>query len=218
MKKYDTINLKSLQEKTLMYLNDSNLTSYQLWKETGISEASIGKYRNGTSNPNFANSKVLLDYFESQNGKTGKGDMLKTDAAESPTAEGLPLIPFECIAGFGDDNAGIILNECEIYNIPEFRNIGAEFLVRVGGSSMYPKYSSGDILACRKIHDILFFQWGKVYVIDSSQGQLIKRICEHENPEMIMLVSDNREKYPPFAMPKSDIRCLSIVLGAVRME
>ena len=83
---------------------------------------------------------------------------------------------------------------------------------------MYSKCSSGDILACKKVNDILFFQWGKVYVIDSSQGQLVKRICEHENPDMLQLVSDNKEKYPPFPIPKSDIRSLSIVLGVIRME
>ena len=124
------------------------------------------------------------------------------------------------MAGFGEDNSGIKLNECERYNIPEFENIGAEFLVRVGGSSMYPKYSSGDILACKKIptKEITFFQWGKVYVIDSAQGQLIKRICEHEDTDRILLVSDNKEKYAPFPIRKDETRSLSIVLGVVRME
>ena len=160
--------------------------------------------------------------------KTGKGEMLnKSAAVESgqkeateQTVAGLPLIPFEFMAGFGEDNAGISLNECERYSIPEFENIGAEFLVRVGGSSMYPKYSSGDILACKKIpnEDITFFQWGKVYVIDSAQGQLIKRVFEHEDGERIILVSDNTEKYKPFPIQKSDIRSLSIVLGVLRME
>ena len=152
---------------------------------------------------------------------TGEGERLKADTTVSKIkSEGLPLIPFEYMAGFGEDNAGIRLNECEHYLIPEFENIGAEFLVRVGGSSMYPKYSSGDILACKKIprEDITFFQWGKVYVIDSAQGQLIKRVFEHEDGERIMLVSDNAEKYKPFPIQKSDIRILSIVLGVLRME
>jgi len=83
---------------------------------------------------------------------------------------------------------------------------------------MYPKYSNGDVLACKKITDILFFQWGKVYVIDSSQGILVKRIFEHTDNDYVLLISDNKEKYPPFAMPKSDIRSLSIVLGVIRME
>jgi phage repressor protein C with HTH and peptisase S24 domain len=146
--------------------------------------------------------------------------MLKNGTTPTPQHKpiGLPLIPFEFIAGHGEDNKGIALNECERYYIPEFENIGAEFIVRVGGSSMYPKYSSGDLLACRKIKNILFFQWGKIYIIDSSQGQLIKRVFEHENEELITLVSDNKEKYPPFSIPKDDIRSLSIVLGAVRVE
>ena len=61
-------------------------------------------------------------------------------------------------------------------------------------------------------------QWGKVYVIDSVQGQIIKRVFQYEDNEKILLVSDNKEKYPPFPINKSDIRSLSIVLGAVRME
>lgn len=84
---------------------------------------------------------------------------------------------------------------------------------------MYPKYSNGDVLACRKIREILFFQWGKIYVIDSSQGQLIKRIYEDaENPDNVVCVSENKERYPAFSIPKSDIRSLSIVIGVVKLE
>jgi phage repressor protein C with HTH and peptisase S24 domain len=84
---------------------------------------------------------------------------------------------------------------------------------------MYPKYSNGDILACKKVHEVLFFQWGRVYVVDSSQGALVKRIFEDkDNPDNILLVSENKEHYPPFSIPKSDIRSLSIVLGVIRME
>ncbi|MDR1652318.1 MAG: S24 family peptidase [Prevotellaceae bacterium] len=133
--------------------------------------------------------------------------------------KGIPLIPIEAIAGFpASDSEGVFLEDCERYHIPEFERIGAKFLIRVSGSSMYPKYSNGDLLACTKLEDILFFQWGKVYVIDSSQGALVKRIFRSENPDSITLVSDNKEKYPPFDIPKSDIRSLSIVLGVVRLE
>ena len=144
--------------------------------------------------------------------------MPTTVMSRPPTSKfiGLPLIPFGFVAGYSENNKE--LNNYEQYRIPDFENIGAEFIVRVSGSSMYPKYSSGDLLACRKIHDVLFFQWGKVYVIDSSQGQLIKRVFPDENKDYITLVSDNKDKYPPFTMPKSDIQSLSIVLGVVREE
>lgn len=130
-----------------------------------------------------------------------------------------PLIPIEAVAGFGEDSDGVSFADCEKYAIPEFEKKGMEFLIRVSGSSMYPKYSNGDVLACRKIREILFFQWGKIYVIDSSQGQLIKRIYEDaENPDNVVCVSENKERYPAFSIPKSDIRSLSIVIGVVKLE
>jgi len=160
---------------------------------------------------------------------TGKGEMLKeelnsedylNEESTSVKFKSVPLIPIDAIAGFpGEDIEGVRYEDCEQYNVPEFKMSRVEFVIRVSGSSMYPKYSNGDILACKKIDDILFFQWGKVYVIDSSQGSLVKRVFEDkENPDNLLLVSDNKENYPPFSIPKSDIRSLSIVLGVIRME
>jgi len=154
---------------------------------------------------------------------TGEGEMIINNSkeAEPPEKEpfSLPLIPFDAIAGYGGfDNEGGRYEDCERYIVPEFESAKADFLTRVNGSSMYPKYSSGDILACRKVYDILFFQWGKVYVIDGSQGILVKRVFEDKDEDYVLLVSDNAEKYPPFKMPKSDIRSLSLVVGVIRME
>ncbi|MCQ2275407.1 MAG: S24 family peptidase [Bacteroidales bacterium] len=146
--------------------------------------------------------------------------MLRKDLPVArPSDTGVPLIPIDAIAGIpAGDNLGLRFIDCEHYIVPEFANLNVEYMIRVSGSSMYPKYSNGDILACRRVQDILFFQWGKIYVIDSSQGALVKRVFEDEDPERILLVSDNKEKYPPFSIPKSDIRSVSIVLGVIRLE
>ena len=132
--------------------------------------------------------------------------------------EGLPLIPLSAVAGFPTiDEAGIFIESCERYRIPEFEAKGAQFLIRVSGESMIPTYQNGDIVACRKLSDILFFQWGNIYVIDSSQGQLVKRIFEcPDNTDHIQCVSDNT-KYPPFNIPTTDIRSLSIIVGLLRI-
>src|SRR5665647_33005 len=86
----------------------------------------------------------------------------------SNDGSGIPLIPIDAIAGFvlKEDSEGVIQQNCDHYVVPEFEKIGAEFVIRVSGNSMIPKYGSGDILACKKITDILFFQWGKAYVLD----------------------------------------------------
>ncbi len=156
----------------------------------------------------------------------GEGPMLKEDtdnvvkvAKAEPSVDGLPLVPIEAVAGFnGNDMPGVRLEDCLRYVVPEFAAAGAEYLIRVSGSSMYPKYSSGDILACRRIPEIDFFQWGKIYVIDSSQGAMVKRIYQCEDDAACVLCKSDNDKYPPFTLPKSAIRSLSIVIGVIRLE
>lgn len=130
--------------------------------------------------------------------------------------EGIPLIPIEAMAGALTSEQTVLEYECERYVIPVFK--GADFLIPVKGSSMYPKYSSGDIVACQRVPmSDLFFQWNKVYVIDTTQGPLIKRIKPGSDKEHILIVSDN-EKYDPFELPYSAIRAVALVIGVIRLE
>lgn len=156
---------------------------------------------------------------------TGKGPMLKSDEQPLPEAKktssrhkGIPLIPMEAIAGFpAIDNDGVRFEDCQHYSIPEFEAKGADFLIRVSGDSMTPLYCNGDIIACRKIAEIHFFQWGGVYVLDTSQGVLVKYVEECEkNDDCILCVSENK-RYKPFSLPKDDIRSLSTIVGLVRL-
>jgi len=159
---------------------------------------------------------------------TGSGNMLrggrapgtKDDQAREAfafaSADGIPRIPIEAFAGFGEGNdVQVIEYECEKYVVPDFK--GAEFLIQVKGSSMYPKYASGDIVACKKLPLDTFFQWNKVYVVDSEQGVLIKRVKPGVDNDSIRLVSEN-EKYDSFELPRKDVRALAIVIGVIRLE
>lgn len=131
----------------------------------------------------------------------------------------IPLIPIDAAAGFGKGDLSVMETDLiEQYVIPDFTRKGVKFLIRVSGSSMYPKYSNGDMLACRPITDLAFFQWGKVYVLDTDQGALVKRLFEGKSDEYIECRSDNKENYPPFQLPKTSIRSISIVVGVVRLE
>lgn len=135
--------------------------------------------------------------------------------AESPN-EGIPLIPIEAMAGALTSEQTVLEYECERYVVPVFK--GADFLIPVKGSSMYPKYSSGDIVACQRVPmSDLFFQWNKVYVIDTNQGALIKRIKPGSDNEHVLIVSDN-EKYDPFELPYSAIHAVALVIGVIRLE
>lgn len=206
----------------LIFIKENNLSKTDFYKKTGLSNGFLDKGGSVTS----ANLETILNTFPEISLDwlvTGRGPMLRSDLpAAHPATEpgaGIPLIPIEAVAGLPtDDPVGTRFIDCAHYIIPDFANLNVEYMIRVSGSSMYPKYSNGDILACRRVHDVLFFQWGKIYVIDSSQGALVKRVFQDEDPDRILLVSDNRENYPPFSIPKSDIRSLSIVVGVIRLE
>lgn len=132
--------------------------------------------------------------------------------------EGIPLIPIEAMAGFGNGETQIMEYDLEKYVVPEFTELKADFLIRVKGSSMYPKYSSGDIVACKKLplNDV-FFQWNKVYVLDTIQGAIIKRIHPSQKNDHIYIVSEN-EKYPPYDLHRKEIHAIALVVGVIRLE
>lgn len=153
---------------------------------------------------------------------TGEGEMLRSEQ-NTPTAVpatqpgmGIPLIPIEAMAGYGIGDTQVLEHECDRYVVPVFKD--AEFLIQVKGSSMIPKYNSGDIVACKKLPlDGLFFQWNKVYVLDTIQGALIKRVKAGSDANHLLIVSDN-ERYEPFELHISQIRSVAIVIGVIRLE
>lgn len=236
--KHNVMSAKSFDETTvrgrlLKYIHYLGVPVSSFEKNCGMSNATIANMRKSLSQDKV--SIIAQNYPElnitwlmtGQGGMLNKGEKTGDDEpVESERKESgilhtatLPLVPITAIGGYnGWDEAGVTLSECPQYSVPDFIAVKAEFLIRVSGSSMYPKYSSGDILACRKVQEIRFIQWGKVYVIDGSQGMMVKRLFEDaENGENIICKSDN-ENYPPFKIPKDDIRSLSIVVGAIRLE
>lgn len=128
---------------------------------------------------------------------------------------GIPLIPIEAAAGALSGPLQAMDFECEYYVIPSFKN--AEFMIRITGDSMLPKYQQGDIVACQRLSLGTFFQWNNVYVVDSEQGALIKRIKRGSDNEHILLVSENKD-YEPFELALSEINGLGQVIGIVRLE
>ena len=153
---------------------------------------------------------------------TGQGDMLRSDAeaqiaaAEPVTIGGIPLIPIEAMAGvLSGNSAQVMERDCEHYKIPMFK--GAEFLIRISGDSMQPKYYSGDIVACKRLPLDTFFQWNRVYVVDSEQGVIIKRVRRGSDDRHIVFVSDNTA-YEPFELPLEKIYSIALVVGVVRAE
>ena len=153
---------------------------------------------------------------------TGQGAMIKQTKKDEIARqtdnpkEGIPLIPFSAMAGALTGEQSVLEYECERYVVPAFS--GADFLMPVKGNSMVPTYISGDIVACQRVPmSGLFFQWNKPYVLDTTQGPLIKRIKPGSDKKHILIVSDNTD-YDPFELPYEDIHAVALVIGLIRLE
>ncbi|MCL7989323.1 hypothetical protein M8998_15335 [Sphingobacterium sp. lm-10] len=160
---------------------------------------------------------------------TGQGEMLRPSALQEAARNyqkstkevefAVPLISITAMAIF-ENNLGQtpMPSGMEKYVIPEFKESNIEFLVRMKGDSMQPKYYSGDLLGCRRLPIDAFFQWNRVYVLDTTQGPLIQRVQQSTNPGYLTCVSDN-EAYQTFELNfETDVKALAIVLGAIRLE
>ena len=150
----------------------------------------------------------------------GVDEMIKEGTEKKERKEGIPLLPFSAVAGSLSENTPIDATMAiERYVVPDFSARGADCAIRVDGNSMWPRYSSGDILAIRTVLDPTFFQWGKVYVLSTNQGCVIKRLFpDPENPDGIICHSENSENYPDYKITKQDIFGVAIVVGHAGIE
>lgn len=232
-------------ERLVKYIEYQGDTKYKFYKKTGLSNGFLDKNRNIGSDkceiisvyyPNLSLEWLI----------TGKGDMEKPNMQDSlynesiiksirfsdetkntenlihslnePNSEyGIPLIPIDAMAGFGTGGVQVMDYDTQKYVVPEFTELNVDFMIRVKGSSMYPKYNSGDLVACKKlVLSDIFFQWNKVYVLDTDQGALIKRI-KKGSEDNLLIVSDN-PAYEPYELHLSKIHAIAIVLGVIRLE
>lgn len=208
-------------ERIKQYIDYKSISVAAFEKSIGMSNASFGKcLKKGGAIGTDKLENILSVYSDiSPNWLlTGKGDMLRNTTELTPTKDGtgIPLIPVEAMAGCFTGSKTILLQECDRYVVPAFKN--ADFLIYVRGDSMQPRYYSGDMVACKMLSPTdLFFQWGKVYVLDTDQGALIKKVEQGTDDETITLVSEN-ENYKPFLLPCRSVYHIAIVMGLIRTE
>ena len=151
---------------------------------------------------------------------SGTGEMLKNKQDSSASnirteQNGIPLIPFDAMAGYLSGEMSINEDECERLYMPGLK---ADFVIRISGNSMEPRYYDGDYVACEKASlGDMFFEWDKAYVVDTERGVLIKRVNPGATDSEILLESDNK-KYRPVSMPIKSIYHIALVKGVVRIE
>lgn len=216
-------NSSSIKDRILKIPASKGLSKEKFFEILGVS---YGNFK-GKSKTSSLSSDVIVEIssiFPDVNIEwllSGKGPMLKEETRQNTDLSAgnkvVPLIPLHAMAGQGIGSTTVMDYDISTgYVVPDFK--GVDFMIKVKGSSMQPKYNSGDVVACKKLNlaDI-FFQWNKVYVLDTEQGALIKRVRKGSDDNHILIVSDN-DKYEPFQLHLSKIHAIAIVMGVIRLE
>lgn len=126
--------------------------------------------------------------------------------AETPPPKGeetLLVIPTGARAGtLGDFEDSVSAYDCERMVSPVR---GADYAMQITGDSMSPEYPSGSQIIIKRINENAFIEWGKVYVLDTENGAVVKQVRRCPDPELVECVSLN-PAYQPFTIPLKYIR------------
>lgn len=109
--------------------------------------------------------------------------------------EMIPVLPTDARAGtLAEFSESVEAYNCERMVSP-IR--GADFAMQVTGDSMSPEYPSGSVIICKKINEKAFIEWGKVFVLDTPNGAVIKSVRKTDDDNEVECVSLN-PAYQPF--------------------
>lgn len=139
---------------------------------------------------------------------TGEGEMLKGESEEPylcEMANYVPLLPISAQGGSLNDFVVSVKNrDCEKVISPIK---GADFAMTVAGDSMAPEYPNGAQILIKRINENIFIEWGKVYVLDTANGSVIKIVTKSEMDGCLHCTSINsdQKRYAPFDVPMDEI-------------
>lgn len=138
---------------------------------------------------------------------TGEGDMLSSTSSAQPQpsvknervtddeAYKVPLVPISALAGsLNDFSLSVKRDDCETVVSP-IKDI--DMAIKISGDSMEPEYPSDSQVFVKKINERAFLEWGRVYVLNTCNGIVIKRLMPTNDPNTVLCESIN-PKYPPF--------------------
>lgn len=171
------------------------LTQEELAKRLGVHARTVQNWESGTLIPD--SKRKLLRLFTNTELKPeqkhygGEGTEQTDDAPKI-----VPLIPIRAQGGtLNDFTRSVMEYDCEKVVSPIK---GADFAMTVSGDSMSPEYPSGCQILIKKIDERIFIDWGKVFVLDTANGTIIKKLMPVQgDPSKVLCVSIN-PNYPSY--------------------
>lgn len=215
---------ETVSERLRRIIDSEGLSARAFAEKLNISQQVIFNYLSGRS-PNYSTLQSIATTFVDINLDwliTGNGSMFKSEVLTTTNTireEGTPLLPVEAWGGsLSGSSIAILAEQCKKYNVP-ISNI--DYLIPIAGDSMMPDYCPGDVVAIKRVNERSFIEWGKVYVLDTCNGVVIKEVQPSEKEGRITCVSRNMPtKYKPFEINlcPEDFYGMYAVKGTVRIS
>ena len=93
-----------------------------------------------------------------------------------------------------------------------------DFAIPISGDSMAPEYPQGAKVLIKKINEKAFIEWGKVYVLDTCNGIIIKKVEPIAGEDNCVLCVSLNPNYKPFKVCFSDINGFYRVLMVMSLK
>jgi len=180
----------SVKERLVSFLNYRKLSQSKFEKLIGAGNGYVNNISKGIGGEKL---QRILSYFPELNSgwlMTGVGSMLN-NAENTPLPNHIPLIPTYARAGKFDDFTTQVSKYDYEKVISPLKH--AEFAITVYGDSMAPEFVSGSQVHIMKVNEKAFLEWGKVYVLDTCNGTVLKKIFKTDKENVIRCSSINKE-------------------------
>lgn len=193
------------------YMKTKGLNDNKVTNSLGLSIGTLGKSRKENRDLSEKNIEKILNFYTDLNRTwllTGEGSMFTTKPSLAGFNEmeytRVPLLPISAQGGsLNDFVVSVSLQDCEKIISPIN---GADIAITISGDSMADEYPNGSIVLAKRINERAFIDWGKVYVLDTCNGVVVKTLTPSEKEDCVRCVSINPNPiYAPFEVALNDI-------------
>lgn len=205
------------------YFDNKGITQSEIAEKLGVSKAYVNALFTGKRAFGKKQAEAWVNLFGLSASwlLTGEGDMLTGEQAEQTIQSSIddihliPLLPVSAQGGsLNDFVVSIKESSCEKIISPIK---GADYAMSVSGESMAPEYPSGSQILIKRIDEKAFIDWGRVYVLDTCNGTVIKRLFPSDTADKVLCKSINPE-FPSFEVSLSDVYAVYRVLMCMALK
>lgn len=211
----------SVNQRIRQIIEDKSLSVNAFANAISVAQGTLASMLNRGTEPSNKTLNAMLSAFPEVNPDwllTGSGEMYLSDTLSTTGNKDARLVPLLPVAAQGgtlnDFVVSVKASECEKIISP-IRDV--DYAMSISGDSMAPEYPSGAHILIKKINEKAFIDWGRVYVLDTCNGTVIKQLFPSDKPDTLLCKSIN-PNYPPFEVSFSDIYGVYRVLMCMSLK